>query len=214
MAHKNAVTKKILNRSLISVLVALTLSACGMLGSRYPEMHGRVLHEIHDKALSNTVVVALWKGKEKKDNAEKEICYHVESTKSDDKGFFSIPEWREPSSYGHLKDKTIHVFAFRRYYRTSELTSELITKKNYIYYLAKPRHIEDEKKAREARLRYLQQLVGKTTCDLKGESRANLRPLFIEVIEEAELIAVSEKDRQAVEKLKSWLGYISIEEDQ
>lgn len=195
------------------MILVLIVSACGLLGSRYPEMHGRVLHEIHDKALSNTVVVALWKGKEKADDSVKEICYHVESTKSDDKGFFSIPEWREPSSFSHLKDKSIQVYAFRRYYRTSELTSEIITPKNYIYYLAKPRHIENENKAREDRLRYLQQLVGKTTCDLKGESRVNLRPLFIEVIEEAELIAVSEKDRQVVEKLKGWLTYVSSDEE-
>jgi hypothetical protein len=208
-----AVTIKTLNQSFILAVLALIMSACGLLGSRYSEMHGRVIHEIHDKPLSNTVVVALWKGKEKNNDSEKEICYHVESTKSDDKGFFSIPEWREPSSFSQLKDKSIHVFAFRRYYRTSELTSQIITPKNYIYYLAKPRHIENENKAREARLRYLQLLVGKTTCDLKGESRSNLRPLFIEVIEEAELIAVSDKDRQVVEKLKGWLTYVSSEED-
>ena len=189
------------------------MSACGIMGKRYPEMHGRVLHEIHDKTLSHAVVVALWKGKEKSGDAQKEICYHVESTRSDDKGFFAIPEWREPREFGHLQEKSVHVFAFRRYYRTSELTSEIITPKNYNYYLAKPRHIDDENKAREARLSYLQQLVGKTGCDLKGESRANLRPLYVEIIEEAELIAVSEKDRQVVEKLKGWLQFVSIEED-
>ena len=207
-------TIKTHNQFLLIILLALTLNACGVFGTRHPEMHGRVLHEIHDKALSHAVVVALWKGREKNDDAEKEICYHVESTISDDKGFFSIPEWREPGNFGHLKDKSIHVFAFRRYYRTSELTSEKFTPRNYNYYLAKPRHIEDETKAREDRLRYLQLLVGKTGCDLQGESRANLRPLNIDIIEEAELIAVTENDRQAVEKLKGWLQFVSIEEEE
>lgn len=204
--------KKILN-IIVLMLVASVISACGMLGKRYPEMHGRVLHEIHDKPLSHTVVVALWKGKQTKNNAEQEICYHVESTVSDDTGFFSIPDWREPGSYKQLKDKAVYVYAYHKYYRTSELTSQLVTKKNFIYYLAKPRPIEDENKARRARLNYLQQLVGKTMCDLDGESKSNLEPLFSKVIEEAEQIAVSERDRQVVEKLKGWLDYISKPED-
>lgn len=207
------VTKKSLINVVTLMLLASVVSGCGMLGKRYPEMHGRVLHEIHDKPLSYTVVVALWKGKQTENNTEQEICYHVESTVTDDTGFFSIPDWREPSSYKQLKDKNVYVYAFHKYYRTSELTRQLISKKNYIYYLAKPRPIDDENKAREARLRYLQQLVGKTMCDLDGESKANLAPLFSKVIEEAEQIAVSERDRQVVEKLKGWLDYINKPED-
>lgn len=204
-----AVIRQTKYRIYLISLIALILNACGLLGTHYPEMHGRVMHEVYDKPLSHTVVVALWKGKEVQNNLEKEVCYHVETSTSDDKGYFSFAEWREPSSYGHLKDKAIHVFAFRRYYRTSELTSEILKHKNNIYYLTKPRPIDDEIKAREDRLKYLQLLVGKTTCDLKGESRTNLRTFFSEIIEEAELIAVSDKDRQVVEKLKSWLSYVS-----
>ena len=184
-----------------------------MLGKRYEELNGRVLHEIHDKPLSHTVVVALWNGTESTDNSEKEICYHVETTTSDDKGYFYIPEWREPGSFRHLKNRVVHVYAFHKHYRTSELTSSLITKKNYIYYLAKPRRIEDENKARIARLRYLQQLVGKTTCDLKGKSRSNLEPLYKKIIEEAEEIAVTDIDRQVVQKLKGWLEFVKVEEN-
>lgn len=182
------------------------------MGKRYEELNGRVLHEIHDKPLSHTEVVALWKGTETKDNVDKQVCYHVEATTTDDKGYFYIPDWREPGSFKHLKDKAVHVYAFHKHYRTSELTSPLITRKNYIYYLAKPRKIEDENKARIARLRYLQQLVGKTTCDLKGKSRANLEPLYKKIIEEAEDIAVSEIDKKVVEKLKGWLAFIKVEE--
>ena len=179
------------------------MSACGLLGTRYEQLNGRILHEIHDKPLSHTVVVALWKGTETSNNVDKQVCYHVESTLSDDKGHFFIPDWREPGSFRHLKNK---------HYRTSELTSHLITKKNYLYYLAKPRKIEDENKARIARLSYLQQLVGKTTCDLKGPSRANLQPLFRKIIEEAESIAVTDVDRKVVQKLKGWLAFVKVEE--
>jgi len=208
-ALKFPVNQSTLNRFLVLGLVLFTMAGCGILGKRYDEMHGRVLHEILDKPLANSIVVALWKGTEKTSESEKEVCYHVETTTTDEKGFFSFPDWREPSNFKNLKNKAIHVFAYRKYYRTSELTSELITQKNYIYYLAKPREMEDETLAREDRLRYLQLLVGKTTCDLEGESHKNLAPLFKDVIEEAEQIAVTEKDRQIVGKLKSWLAYIS-----
>lgn len=206
---------KNLNKQLLLLFIALgfTISACGLMGKRYEQLNGRIMHEIHDKPLSHTVVVALWKGTETKNNTDKQVCYHVESTTSDDKGYFYIPEWREPGSFRHLKNKAVHVYAFHKHYRTSELTSRLITPKNYIYYLAKPRLINDETKAREARLRYLQQILGKTTCDLKGPSRANLEPLYKKIIEEAEDIAVTPKDRKIVEKLKGWLAFIKVEEN-
>ena len=56
-------------RIFILTLLSLFISACGVLGTKYPEMHGRVLHEIHDKPIPHTLVVALWKGKEVKDNS-------------------------------------------------------------------------------------------------------------------------------------------------
>jgi len=176
-------------------------------------MHGRVLHEIHDAPMSNTIMVALWKGKQPGGSSEKLICYHVEYTVSDDKGFFTIPNWDEPGDFKNFKDKTIHVYGYRKRYRTSELTSEIITPKNYNYYLAKPRKTDDENKAREARLRDLQQLIGETLCDLKGESRVNLKPMYTAIVAEAESLVVTDQDRQVVQKLKSWLSFVTIEEE-
>ena len=200
-------------RIFILTLLSLFISACGMLGTKYPEMHGRVLHEIHDKPIPHTLVVALWKGKEVADNNEKELCYHVEYTKSDDKGFFTVPNWREPNDYDHLKNRAVYAYAFHKHYRTSELTKQVITDKNYIYYLAKPRRIEDENKARKNRLRYLQKLVGDTTCDLEGDSRVNLKPLYTEIIEEAETLVVTAKDRQILQQLRSWLAFVTPPEE-
>lgn len=194
-------------------LLSLFIGACSVLGTKYPEMRGRVLHEIHDKPIPDTMVVALWKGTEGSGDNKKTVCYHVEYTQADDKGFFSFPEWRESSSYDHLKDTKIYVYAFHKHYRTSELTKQVITEKNYNYYLAKPREIEDENKAREDRLRYLQQFVGDTTCDLEGESRTNLKPMYAAIVEEAEQIAVTDKDRQMALRLKSWLAFVTPPEE-
>jgi hypothetical protein len=197
--------------SILSVTVAVT--GCGMLGTTYPEMYGRVLHEIHDAPMSNTIVVALWKGTEGDPGEGKTQCYHVEYTVSDEKGFFKIPVWREPGDYKNLQEKSIHIHAYRKRYRTSELTSEIITSKNYIYYLAKPRQFDDDTQAREDRLRYLQQLIGDTTCDLKGDSRANLKPMYAAIVEEAEELVVTDQDRQVVQKLKSWLSFVTPAEE-
>ncbi len=184
-----------------------------MLGTTYPEMHGRVLHEIHDAPLPHTMVVALWKGNLGNPGEGKTICYHVENTTSDDKGFFIIPDWREPSQFEDLNDRNVHVYAYRKRYRTSELTKEIITPKNYNYYLSKPRDMDDEDQARKDRLRYLQQLVGDTICDLKGDSRANLIPMYTAIVEEAEELAVTEQDQQVVQKLKSWLSFVTLPEE-
>ena len=197
----------------LTLLVTLAISACGILGTKYPEMHGRVLHEIHDKPIPDTIVVALWKGLEGTGDGAKTVCYHVEQTETDDKGYFTIPNWREPSSYDHLKDRKIYAYAFHKHYRTSELSKQIITDKNYIYYLAKPRQVDDENKARENRLRYLQQLVGDTTCDLEGDSRVNLKPMYSAIVEEAEQLVVTEKDRLIVQQLKSWLAFVTPPEE-
>jgi len=88
-------------------IVTLAIGSCGILGTKHPQMHGRVLHEIHDKPIPDTIVVALWRGTEGSGNNEKTVCYHVESTQTDDKGFFTIPEWREPGSYESLKNSYV-----------------------------------------------------------------------------------------------------------
>lgn len=198
--------------SLLAIIVSV-VAACSMLGTTYPEMHGRVMHEILDAPLPHTIVVGLWKGKPNNSGEGKMICYHVENTVSDETGFFTIPEWREPSSFEDLKDRNVYVYAYRKRYRTSELTKNIISPKNYIYYLAKPRDEDNAEKARKDRLRYLQQLVGDTICDLKGESRANLKPMYTAIVEEAEELAVTEQDQQAVQKLKSWLSFVTVPEE-
>ena len=200
-------------RTLSLAVLVMVSTGCGMLGTKYQEQTGRVMHEILDAPLPHTYIVALWKGKQINGNNEKTICYHVENTRSDDKGYFTIPEWREPNDYESLKDKTIHVAAYRKHYRTSELTSEILTDKNYIYYLAKPRNTDNETGDREQRLRYLQLLVGQTTCDLKGDSKANLHPMYEAIVAEAEQLAVTDKDRQIVQKLKSWLSFVAPSEE-
>ncbi len=194
-------------------MILFSISACSFMGTKYPEMHGRVMHEIHDAPLPHTYIVALWKGKQSTDAGAKTVCYHVKNTVSDEKGFFKIPFWREPGEFGDLQDKAVHVFGYRKRYRTSELTSEIITPKNYIYYLAKPRSSDNETTDREERLRYLQQLLGDTLCDLKGDSRVNLIPMYEAIVDEAESIAKTDNDRKIVQKLKSWLSFVTPKDE-
>ena len=48
---------------------------------------------------------------------------------------------------------------------------------------------------------------------MKGESRANLKPLYTAIVAEAETLVVTDQDRQTVQKLKSWLSFVTIEEE-
>ena len=201
-------------RFFIPGFIVFFVSACGILGTKYPEMHGRVLHEIHDAPLPHVHIVPLWKGKQITDTNAKSVCYHVKYTLSDEKGFFEIPFWREPGEFRHLKDKAVHIYGYRKRYRTSELTNKIITPKNYNYYLARSRNTDDDSSDRKERLRYLQQLVGDTICDLKGESRYSLKPMYEAIVNEADSIAVTDDDRKAAQKLKSWLSFVTPQEDE
>ncbi|NOZ52025.1 MAG: hypothetical protein GXP08_02600 [Gammaproteobacteria bacterium] len=192
----------------LSILIFAILGGCAALGGKkWPELTGRILEEVQDEPVTDAIIVALWKGKQKHNNAEKTICYHVETTISDGKGRFSIPDWRESRQHEALKDKTIHLTAFKRGHRTSELTTTIYTGKRYVYYLADINYNNSEE-ARKKRLKYLQLLIGKTSCDLKGESKANLRPLYEAIVAEAEGIAITNEDDSVVKRLKTWKSFV------
>lgn len=192
----------------LCVILAALLASCGILGKKWGGINGRVLHEIHDDPMEGAIVLGLWKG-EVPGNKGKWVCYHVESTTADAKGYFEIPNWREPNSYKHLKNRTIHIVAYKDSYRTSELTSEIVSKKNYTYYLANMLPAEDEEEERKERLKYLQNLIGKSSCDLQGKSRVNLKPMYDAIVVEAEDIMKSAQDREIVQKLKSWQQFVA-----
>jgi len=206
-----------LNRSLVTpifhaiavLFVATCINACAGIGTQYPERYGRVLYESNDKPIKQTIVVALWKGTATDGDHKKQICYHVETTVSDDKGYFRIPTWHEPLHYNNLSNKHIYVQAFHKNYRTSELTNEQLSSKNNIYYLSKPSDPDDPQLARQERQKYLLELVGKTKCDLDGDSRLNLHPMFQAIVDEAKQHVASDKDQLLVQKLNAWLAYVT-----
>ena len=189
--------------------VATCIYACASIGTQYPERYGRVLYEANDKPIKQTIVVALWKGTTTDSGHKKQICYHVETTVSDEKGYFRIPTWHEPLNYSNLTNKHIYVQAFHKNYQTSELTDEQLSQKNNIYYLSKPSDPDDPQLARQERQKYLLELVGKAKCDLDGDSRLNLHPMFQAIVEEAKQHAASEKDQLMVQKLIAWLAYVT-----
>jgi len=196
-------------RTITILIVATFINACATIGTQYPERYGRVLYETNDKPIKQTIVVALWKGTKTNGDLKKQICYHVETTVSDDNGYFRIPTWHEPLRYSSLADKQVYVQAFHKNYQTSELTREQLSHKNNIYYLAKPLNADDPELARQERQHYLLELVGKAKCDLDGESRLNLHPMFQAIVEEARQHVATKKDQQVVQKLNAWLAYVT-----
>ena len=198
-------------RVLSFTALMIGLAGCGMMTAltshKWPAVDGRVIDEIQDSAIQDAIVVALWRGKENS-STNRWICYHVEYTLTDKKGDFEIPSWRETKEYKHIFDKSITILAFKPSYRTSELTTAIPTNKNYIYYLALTRN-NNTKEWRDERLRYLQKLIGQTSCDIQGNSKANLQQLYSMIVAEAEGIALTEDERQVVNQLKNWQSFVS-----
>jgi len=200
-------------RSLILItLVFTTIAGCAVLGGKkWSEVNGRILEETEDEPIADAIIVALWKGQQTHNNGNREIdesvCYHVETAVSDNKGGFAISPWREPGKYGPLKNKTIHLVAFKSGYRTSELTATIYTGKRYVYYLADINYTDSEE-ARKKRLKHLQLLIGKTSCDLKGNSKTNLRPLYEAIVADAKSIAITNEDDAVVKRLQTWESFV------
>jgi len=193
---------------LLIILVFAAISGCAALGGKkWPEVNGRILEEAQDTPITDAIIVALWKGQQKRDNKEESLCYHVESTVSDSKGGFAISTWREPGKFSTVQGKTVHLLAFKQGYRTSELTTTIYTGKRYVYYLADIDY-DNSAEARQKRLKHLQLLIGKTSCDLKGDSKENLQQLYAAIVAEAKSIAITGEDDAVVERLQTWESFV------
>ena len=195
-------------------LVIAVLQACAGLPSlqRLPDVHGKVLHETNDTAIEDAVVVVMWRGKPANDEEASTLCYHVRTGLTDGEGRFHIQGWRPSMEYQQLLETEVSVYAYKADYRTSELSSHTPPEKNYIYYLTPVKDIDSDEGI-EQRLRDLQRLVGQTSCDLEGDSKTNLDPLYEAIVTEADKIAKTDAQKHIVERIRNWHTFVAGEKD-
>lgn len=158
--------------------------------------------------IDNAVIVAIWKGHMKDKGEPIRVCYHVESTKSDNKGQFSINSWQEQNNYKHIYDKSTAIIVYKPGYWRKEINETIPTKSPIKLYLEK-NSSQNQQIVSLNRLRYLQKTVASTTCHLDDADRKKLLSLYQSVLSEAKKVAQSEQDKIIVRSLKSWTKFAS-----
>lgn len=162
--------------ALISLLLLLPLTACGLSSA---SISGKVLEERTDKPIPGAIVVVRWIGRTTSGSMfveARDVCYHVETAETDEKGIYRIKAWSQPQH----KDYTV---------KFNHMVVDAY-KPDYGFSSAVPRNDEDAylapfRGAGQERLAYLKRLFGATSCGAQNESEKNILPLLKALYEEA-----------------------------
>lgn len=177
------------------------LQSCGEPVAKGGPVEGYVLEEGTRTPLSEAIVVATWRGTVSSLADSSGVCFHVESTTTNEKGRFYIPTWKKQTKFARSREQFVDVVVYKSGYQWPEKVFE----KGNEHYLA------PAKGTMEERLAYLKRLSGSTGCPSSDKSEKNILILDKALYEEAKQIAVTKKGKKLVETLL--FGIESLEFD-
>lgn len=190
------------------IIVIPLLTSCAMFEpTNWGEKNGQLLHGSSGKPISSTTVMAMWKGYVKKGGVKTPLCYHIETTKTNKQGEFSIPAWKETAKSRNIRYKSATLAFYKSGFWTEKVEYEQPKAPGKIFYI-EPASKENKQQKSKHRLRYLQQLVGTTGCDLQGNGRSKLTHVYKQILREAKRIAKTTRDKKQVSSLKSWTSFV------
>jgi hypothetical protein len=181
------------NMSLTALLSACSifLTACSLSGRA---LEGRVAEEGTQKPIENAIVVARWKAHLAGIADGKTVCYHVLTTKTDDRGRYYFPAWKKPAKetwQKHLSEEEVLITVYKPGYQWPQ---ESMDKKN-VQYLTPAKGTSSE------RLAFLKRISRASWCGLAGDSLKNIAPLDYAIYEEARLIGAAPSDQKVIDYL-------------
>lgn len=177
------------------------LSACaGDRVDNWPKQNGQVLDEVTNKPIADAIVVARWKGV---GGFSKTVCFHVESTTTDNNGKFTILAWKNNTKWKYTENQHKVITVYKAGYSESNKTYKERTDKQGKYYQ------ESFSEPREERIEYLRKI---TIAGCGSDIDVNKRLVLLNraLLDEAEKIAKTEQDRKTVESLLYNLEIIEL----
>jgi len=173
----------------VFVFLCIALSAgCGKMGLPFS---GRVVDVETGKPVEGAFVLALWKGDVGFFDAQS-ICYHVETTVSDEDGRFRIPGWIGGGYFG-VMNSYISTIIYKSDYIDSDKSE------GDIQYLKRFRG------AREDRLRFL---ISRASHSCFSAQFQQLTPYNDALYEEAKTIAITSSEKNLADRVKYYLDVV------
>ncbi len=189
---------------LIPVALAFfALSACDLLGepvARGKAVDGQVLESGTGKPIPGAVVVATWSGIVGSLAHSQGVCFHVESTASDERGGYHIPAWEKRTRFARAKHQTVAIIAFKPGYSFISRSADNTVR------------LEGFTGTREERLNKIRSAG--VMCGSADESQKNLLLLYRALYEEARDLVVTKRDKQIVNELLYKIDLIELPYDE
>jgi len=195
---------------LVLVTLSTLLSGCAFFSLKnWFSTEGEVKYRDINKGAPNVHVAAVWRGQNtNKDNAFE--CYHVYATKTDVDGHFVIEGWREYFDYGYLQEKKMSLIVYKPGFWDKDILREPPTEKEHTYFLESVDDKNGQSNGSE-RLKFLQKLVGLTSCDPTNPNRNQLKPMFDDILAEAEPLANSPLDKKILASIQTWTKFVAAD---
>jgi len=172
-------------------LFSVVLTSCAIgLPRHWPEKTGRVLDVHTKKPVKDAYLIVKWKGYGGWVGI-RTICYHVESSKTNENGQFVIPEFNENFTDGSLSSRHASIYLYAPNYIESEY------RRSNHHYKQKTYFLEEFKGTRKKRLDFLSSGVA---CRNAGSSKKKLLAANIAMYKEAK--SLYEKNKSLVPKTK------------
>ena len=181
-------------RLIFAFLMMVSLSACALTGG---PIDGMVLEDETDKPIAGAIVVVRWRGDLPGFADSSTVCYHVESTLTDEAGRYRIAKWKKkPDPERDWERRIVNkVFGVSAYKVGYGFTNKRFREKQEIVYMGSFEGTAEE------RLKYLLRISGATRCTSAGESAINRLPFQKAIYEEANAIARTREEKRTVEIL-------------
>lgn len=170
----------------VLLLIILQITGCGMVGL---PVTGQVMDAETGKPIEGAIVIARWVGV---NFISSNVCIHVETAISDEKGKFQIPGWFGGDGFG-ISRVTVFTNAYKLGYEEAY---------GLEIYKGDRKHKGDIKMKifkgnNTHRMEYLRSLT--VSCYSGGESEENTLVLRKAIYEEAKDIAITAEDKKNVE---------------
>lgn len=179
-------------RVVAASLAFLSVAGCPLSGD---PVSGQVLKEDDHKPIEGAIVVVRWIGRTTSGSwftEAKDVCYHVESTKTDQRGQYKTPLWSQEQRKDYkVKYHSLRIVAYKPghgFSRTPSQTDEVL-------------YLEQFRGTQSERLEYLSRVFVNTSCGSENASEKNLLPIRRALYDEAKDLAKTPKEKNTVETI-------------
>ena len=174
------------------LLLALTMLVTGCALDQYSKavqpVAGVITHYETGAPIPDAFVVARWTGTSGGlGHGGGAICFHVEVTKTDGAGRYYIPVPEIRPEYANYRKPRILITAYKPGYREPYWVNDVPGPSDKLI---------ETNETSNARLSYLHDVVKNANCDLAGDGRKNLLPLYEELHVDAVKASVSREDKE------------------